>query len=202
MTDWEERYRQGDMPWEKGEAAPPLLELLERSSLDRSWGGGVVLVPGCGYGHDVRMIAGLGVPVLGLDLAESAIAGARSIPAVGAEKYLQGDLFDPSWWPEEGVTGWWEHTCFCAIDPADRPRYAEAAGKLIRPGGGLYGVFFLTPNDPGEEDDGPPFGATTEEIDGLFAPWFEKIDAWVPQRGYPGRVGREWVACFRRKSVP
>ena len=29
MTDWESRYQAGDMPWEKGSAAPPLLELLE-----------------------------------------------------------------------------------------------------------------------------------------------------------------------------
>ncbi|MFN5868275.1 MAG: thiopurine S-methyltransferase, partial [Akkermansiaceae bacterium] len=51
MTDWNQRYELGDTPWEKGHAAPPLLELLEK--MDPSiWGEGAVLVPGCGTGHD------------------------------------------------------------------------------------------------------------------------------------------------------
>ena len=199
MTDWESRYRQHDTPWEKGKAAPPLIELMERWSATPPWGGGEVLAPGCGFGHDVRAIASTGVPVLGLDLSASAVEGARGFPSVGKERYLQADLFDRSWWPEKGFTGWWEHTCFCAIDPVDRPRYAEAAGALVRPGGWLCGVFFLTPNERGEESCGPPFDSTIPEIEGLLAPWFEKVDAWVPTRTYPGREGREWVAVFRRK---
>ncbi|BCU79688.1 hypothetical protein [Luteolibacter sp. LG18] len=200
MTDWEFRYRHHDTPWEKGSAAPPLLELMERWNAAPPWGGGEVLAPGCGFGHDVRVIASTGVPVLGLDLAAAAVEGARGFPSVGQERYLQADLFDRSWWPAKGFTGWWEHTCFCAIDPVDRPRYAEAAGALVRPGGWLCGVFFLTPNERGEESCGPPFDSTIGEIEGLLAPWFERVDAWVPTRSYPGREGREWVAIFRRKQ--
>ncbi len=53
MTNWEDRYLAGDMPWEKGQASPPLLELLGKSV---DWGNGPLLVPGCGYGHDVRAL--------------------------------------------------------------------------------------------------------------------------------------------------
>lgn len=199
MTDWEARYRGGDTPWEKGFAAPPLLELLERWRIDPTWGGGGVLVPGCGLGHDVRALAATGLPVLGLDLSAAAVEAARAFDPAGSEHYAQGDLFDASWYPEQGFSGWWEHTCFCAIDPTDRPRYAEAAARLIRPGGWLCGVFFLTPNDPGEEGQGPPFEAGIGEIDGLLAPWFDRVEAWVPDRSYPGREGREWLAVYRRK---
>ena len=66
------------------------------------------------------------------------------------------------------------------------------------PGGVLAGVFYLTPNDPGEDESGPPFKVSIEEIDGLFSPWFERIDGWVPQAAYPGREGREWIGIFRK----
>jgi len=200
MTDWETRYRQGDTPWEKGEAAPPLIELLEKWEIEPAWGGGTVLVPGCGFGHDVREIARCGVEVLGVDLSAAAVEGADRFEKVGLESYRQADLFDRSWWPVEGFAGWWEHTCFCAIDPSDRPRYAEAAGALVKPGGWLCGVFFLTPNDPGEEGQGPPFESTREEIIARLEPWFELVEGWVPATGYPGRVGREWLATFRRRA--
>lgn len=200
MTDWETRYRQGDTPWEKGAAAPPLIELTNRWQTEPPWGGGPVLVPGCGFGHDVREIARSGVPVVGVDLSAAAVEGADRFERSGAETYRQVDLFDRSWWPESGFAGWWEHTCFCAIDPADRPRYAEAAGALVRPGGWLCGVFFLMPNDPGEEGQGPPFESTREEIIGLLEPWFDPVEDWIPSTGYPGRVGREWLAIFRRRG--
>lgn len=200
MTDWEARYRLGDTPWEKGAPAPPLIELLSRWNPEPAWAGGPVLVPGCGFGHDVREIARGGVPVTGLDLSAAAVEGAGRFERTGSESYLQADLFDRSWWPEEGFGGWWEHTCFCAIDPADRPRYAESAGMLVRPGGWLCGVFFLTPNDPGDEGHGPPFEATREEIQERLSPWFDFVEGWVPANGYPGRQGREWLAIFRRRG--
>ena len=183
-------------------AAPPLIELLARGVVPQDWGGGGVLVPGCGLGHDVRELAARIPGVLGLDVSPVALDRARAIPCSGSETYLLANLFDRSWRPPGGFTGWWEHTCFCAIHPSMRPAYATAAAELVRPGGWLAGVFYLTPNDPGEEDKGPPFNATTAEIEGLLAPWFRKVDAWVPGVSYPGREGREWTAVFRRTDAP
>lgn len=197
MRNWEQYYQAGDTPWEKGRAAPPLQELIELRGKEL-WSGGPVLVPGCGFGHDVRALAALGIPVLGLDIAETAIAQAREISVVGAESFEVGDFLDSAWREGRRFSAIWEHTCFCAIDPGQRGDYALAAAELLGPGGLLAGVFFLTPNDPGEEDEGPPFNASIEEIEGLFSPWFERADGWVPGRTYPGREGREWVALFRK----
>src|SRR6188508_3005688 len=67
---WEERYQSGDMPWEKGEASPGLIDFLAaHPELPR----GSVLVPGCGTGHDARVWAKAGFTVTGVDLAPSAI---------------------------------------------------------------------------------------------------------------------------------
>jgi SAM-dependent methyltransferase len=197
MRDWEQQYRTGDTPWDKGRAAPPLLELMERRGADL-WNGGPVLVPGCGFGHDVRAIAAAGVPALGLDIAESAVAKARSFPAAGAETYEAGDFLDPAWRDGRCFSAIWEHTCFCAVDRSSRETYAESAAALLSPGGVLAGVFYLIPNDPGEDEDGPPFSVSVVELDARFSPWFERIGGWVPRTAYPGREGREWLGLYRK----
>ena len=115
MTDWDERYRTGDTPWEKGEPAPPLLEFLERRGVE-CFGGGPVLVPGCGLGHDVRALAASGVEAVGLDLSALAVERAQGHPRVGGETFETGDFLDPAWHEGRRFTAIWEHTCFCAMD--------------------------------------------------------------------------------------
>ena len=198
MTDWNERYLNGDTPWDKGEPAPPLLELLEKRGT-ADFGSGLVLVPGCGAGHDVRALAAENLNVLGVDIAAEAIPRAKNSSRTGDEHYENADFLDPSWQPGKDVSAIWEHTCFCAIDPSRRQAYAEACARFLSRGGHLAGVFFLTPFDPGEEEEGPPFGTSIEELDETFSPWFERIEAWVPQQAYPGREGREWLAVYRKK---
>lgn len=195
MTNWESRYQAGDMPWEKGQAAPPLSELLDKSV---DWGKGPVLVPGCGFGHDVRALSVLGVPVLGVDIASTAVERAREYPVAGQESYVLGNFLDPAWRAGRKFSAVWEHTCFCAIDPADRSRYATAVADCLEDGGLLAGVFFLNPFDADEVAVGPPFGVTLDELDRWFSPWFERIDGWVPDAAFPGRAGREWIGLFRK----
>lgn len=195
--DWEECYRVGHTPWDKGEAAPPLFEMMERMG-DAVWGKGAVLVPGCGVGHDVRVIATSGVEVVGVDIAPSAVESARGYGVVGREVYQVADFLGEGWPGGERFSGMWEHTCFCAIPPMRRGEYAAAAARSVEAGGVLAGVFYLEPWDPGESPDGPPHGVTVEELVDCFTPWFEWVEGWVPERAYPGREGKEWIGVFRR----
>lgn len=199
MTDWNRRWMDGDTPWEKGAPAPPLIEYLD--------GGGKelfdatrVLVPGCGSGHDVRALAARGIGALGVDIASSALSAALRFPRAGSERYECGDFLDRSWSPSVAVDAIWEHTCFCAIDPGNRDRYVHSAARLIPAGGHLVGVFFLNPWDPGEEEMGPPYGATCDEIVARFSSWFDLVRDQVPRMAYPGREEREWLAVFRRSE--
>lgn len=198
MTDWNERYVSGDTPWEKGRAAPPLEELMERKGV-AFWGDGGVLVPGCGAGHDVRALAGAGLEVTGLDLAEEALSKANEYERVGTEVYEQGDFLKAEWRAGREFSAIWEHTCFCAIDPGRRDDYARACADLITPGGHLLGVFFLTPQGPDSETEGPPFNASMDEIDDRLGAWFGRVDSWIPGRCYPGRERQEWTAIYKRK---
>ena len=193
-TDWEAQYQAGDTPWEKGAPSPGLVDYLAHSPLR-----GKVLVPGCGSGHDLRAIAAGAGEVVGLDLAPSAVARAESFPRAGAERYVAGDLFHLP--PElRGAFDWvWEHTCFCAIDPAMRVGYVEAVAGALRPGGQLLTIFYL---DPGHDDpnDGPPFGVSIAELDRLFLSRFELLREWLPVHGYPGREGKEWMRILKLRA--
>jgi SAM-dependent methyltransferase len=193
MTDWENRYQQGQTPWDKSAPAPELKFLLDAGLLR-----GRVLVPGCGRGHDARaIVAAGGGEVVGLDLAPSAVRDARLLGTAPGLSFEEGDLFQP---PREwlGSFDWiWEHTCFCAIDPEDRARYATSTHALLRPGGRLLATFFIDPGlDPGEA--GPPFGVSKEELNRVFGPYFAVEGEWAPRACFSGREGREWIRQLRR----
>ena len=196
MTDWEEHYRHRDTPWDKGAPAPPLVDWLAVHPIL-----GKILVPGCGLGHDVRLLAGQPqARVIGFDLSPSAVQSAEAIPPADGESYRTGDLFHL---PAEmiGRFDWVvEHTCFCAIDPARRSDYVEAVHLALKPAGHLLAIFYHDPHDPGDDRTGPPFGTSQEELVKLFSPRFEKLDEFRPGRSYRGREGRELVQLLKKRA--
>ena len=197
--DWEQRYRTGDIPWEKGAASPPLLEWLEnRGPLH-----GSVLVPGCGSGHDVRAIAGVcpTTEVVGLDVAPSAIDQACGFSLAGQETYQLADLFDLPAELTHRFAWVFEHTCFCAIEPRRRPDYVRGIFRALQPTGAVLAIFFLNPWDPGEAppEGGPPFAVTREELERLFGTHFQLVEELKPRTAFPGREGREIIRLLRKR---
>ena len=183
------------MPWEKGGPSPGLVDFLASEPVR-----GRVLVPGCGFGHDVRALAATAEEVVGIDLAPSAVKGAQAFPKAGAERYEIADLFalPPH---QRGSFDWvWEHTCFCAIDPAQRAAYVDAVAGALRPGGRLLAVFYLDPGN-NSPDEGPPFEVSIAELDRLFLPRFTLVREWLPHRAYPGRENREWMRVLALRTA-
>ncbi len=190
-TLWEERYQTCDTPWEKGYAAPPLIELLVRHKVS-----GHVLVPGCGYGHDVRLLAQHGAQPTGLDIAPYAIQKAKSFSLINEEKYEEGDFFSLNDLLKGKFDWVFEHTFLCAINPSLRSDYVRIIHQTLKATGHLAVIFFIHIEDP----EGPPFPISSEEIDHLFHPYFDTLDKWVPQKAYPGRENREQARIMRRKD--
>ena len=193
-TDWEAQYQKGETPWDKGAPSPGLVDLLASEPVR-----GRVLVPGCGFGYDVRALAATADEVVGLDIAPSAIEGAARFPRVGNERYELGSLFDLPQHLRGTFDAVWEHTCFCAIDPSMRAPYVEAVAGALKSGGKLIAIFYL---DPGHDspDEGPPFGVSVAELDALFSLYFELVREWLPTCAYPGREGREWMRVLTRRG--
>jgi cyclopropane fatty-acyl-phospholipid synthase-like methyltransferase len=188
-NEWEARYIANDMPWEKGEPSPGLVDFLAaHPDLSR----GRVAVPGCGTGHDVRAWAAAGFDAHGFDLAPSAVRNAREkTPAGLPAQFEERDFLSE---PPLSAFDWlFEHTLFCAIDPSRRDDYVQAARRWLAPTGQFLAVFYLSP-----DTEGPPFGTNRDEIMKRFSPWFDLLENWVP-RSYPNRTGLEWMTWWRRK---
>jgi len=185
---WEERYQTGDMPWDKGEASPGLVDFLAaHPELKR----GTVCVPGCGTGHDVRAWAKAGFEAVGYDIAPAAVRLGRDQTAAGlTTRFELGDFLTDS--PPFLFDWVFEHTLFCAIDPRDRADYLQAVLRWLKPGGNYLAVNYLIP-----DTNGPPFGTTREELLALLAPCFELLAEWRP-RSYPNRTGLELMLWWKR----
>ena len=70
-------------------AAPPLRAFLATHPIR-----GRVLVPGCGLGHDVRLLAEQGASVVGLDIVPKAVRQAQADYAVGDERFEVADFLN------------------------------------------------------------------------------------------------------------
>ena len=191
-TDWELRYQTKDMPWEKGEPSPGLVDFLTaHPHLKR----GTVLVPGCGTGHDVRAWAKAGFDVTGCDLAPSAIQlSTEKTKEAGLEaKFILVNFLGDE--PPQLFDWIFEHTLFCAIAPEHRDDYVKAVLRWLKPDGQFLAVNYFIP-----DEDGPPFGTTREEQLARFSPHFDLIEDWVP-RSYPNRTGLERMFWWKRRRI-
>jgi len=186
---WEARYQSRDMPWEKGEASPGLVDfLIANPDLPR----GTVCVPGCGTGHDARAWAKAGFRVFGYDIAPSAVrlAAERTKAAGLTAEFKLGDFLHHA--PPLLFDWVFEHTLFCAIQPQERDEYVQAVSQWLKPDGQYLAVNYLIP-----DKDGPPFGTTREELWQRFSPHFVLHKEWVP-RSYPNRTGLELMLWWKR----
>jgi len=192
-TDWEARYGIGDMPWEKGEPSPGLVDFWAlHPELPRA----TVLVPGCGTGHDARAWASAGFRATGTDIAPSAIRLAKQKTAkAGLQvEFRVGDFLADE--PFRTFDWLFEHTLFCAIAPSRRDDYVRAAMRWLRPGGDFLAVHYLI-----ADTDGPPFGTTRDEVWRRFSPHFDSLQEWVP-RSYPNRTALELMLWWRSRPAP
>src|SRR5688572_20222374 len=70
---WDASYQDGPAPWDIGGPQPAVVRLAAAGGFV-----GTVLDAGCGTGENTLHIASLGLAVLGVDVAETALAMARA----------------------------------------------------------------------------------------------------------------------------
>ncbi|GIV24917.1 MAG: SAM-dependent methyltransferase [Bacteroidia bacterium] len=194
---WRKRYQEGQTGWDLGGPTPVLVDLLEKGAFPVR-PPARVLVPGCGYGHDVVLLASAGYQVVGLDLAPEPLEVlARRLPPSG--QVWVGNFLTVSAQELGFFDALWEYTCWCAIAPADRKVYMQQAARLLVKGGWLVGLFF--PLSMGEGyTGGPPFLVDLAEVQALAEEaHFRVVRREKPLSSHPARLGRE-ALLFLQKS--
>lgn len=144
---WDASYGHGPAPWEVGQAQPAIARLAAAGVMR-----GAVLDAGCGSGDNALVVAALGLPVLGVDVAQTALARARAKAdaqgldaefalADACELHRLGRAFDTVL----------DCGLFHTFDAAERPRYVASLASVTEPGAALYVLCFRA----GVPDSGP-----------------------------------------------
>jgi len=130
---WQDRYLTRRTPWDDGEDDPELLAWLADGTLSAS--DAPVLVPGCGSGRDLAVLAARGIEVIGLDYAPAAVVLSRERLANAClqARVEQDDVL--SWSQPSPIGAVMERTCLCALHPDHWVRYAQQLHAWLRPGG-------------------------------------------------------------------
>jgi SAM-dependent methyltransferase len=160
---------------------------------------GPVLDAGCGTGENALHVASLGLPVLGVDVAETALATAR---AKAAERGIEVDFAAADALQLERLEHKFETVLDCGLfhtfDGSERPGYVASLASVTKHGGTLYVLCF---SDEGL--DIGPHPVSQEELRSAFSPgdgW--SIAAIEPDRvqtRYHGDAGAPaWLATIKR----
>jgi SAM-dependent methyltransferase len=193
---WSEHYAKWQMTdetpgWDLAGPVPTLGTILAQLKIPKSR----VAVLGCGAGHDANYFYEQGHIVTAIDYSPEAIKKARELyPEKDRLKYLEVDLLKPT----ENLFGAFdivfEHTFFCAIDPALRYKAVDTYSKLMTDRGHLLGIFMIV-----DKPMGPPFGSTEWELRSRLHKKFEALYWTRWKHSIPKRLGRELVVYAQKR---
>jgi SAM-dependent methyltransferase len=181
------RYRDGVTPWDAGGVPPRFAQFFDRLPRQR------VLVPGCGSGYEVKLLAERGHDVLGIDFSGAAIEASRRVLGRLARHVRQADFFSLAEAPFDLV---YERTFLCALPRSRWPQWGTKLPALVRPGGRLAGFFYFNDNERG-----PPFGISPRALHELLDAHFALLeDEAIPaEQSVPVLAGNErWQVWERR----
>lgn len=189
---WEGRYQEGSDRWDLGQPAPPFVSLLQSEQAPRP---GRMAVLGSGRGHDALLFAAHGFEVVGFDFAPSAVADARAAAerlGYSSAQFVQRDIFGLHREFAASFDYVLEHTCFCAILPAQRAEYLRLVQQILRPGGEVIGLFWAH-----ERPGGPPFGITLTKLQQQLESAFEIQSLRLVENSVEGRRNEEYLARLK-----
>ena len=143
---WDASYHGGTAPWDIGLPQPAIVRLAAEGGF-----AGAVLDAGCGTGENTLHVASLGLSVLGVDVAETALAIAR---AKAEDRGIEVEFAPADAFQLERLGRRFETVLDCGLfhtfDVDERPRYVASLASVAEHDGTLYLLCF--------SDDGPDTG--------------------------------------------
>lgn len=191
---FEERYKTGDTPWDRGTVSPELKRVLKENIHKK----GKVFEIGCGTGTDARFLADNGWAVTATDLVNSAIEIAKKRSTKYADKitYLVHDFLDPLDNYKNSMDLVFDRGCFHSIDKEHRAIFVKNVNLLLNDNGHWL-TLCGSSDEKSPHDSGPPRLSATEIITELETKFeivkFESIR-------FHGNGVKAWL-CLSKKRV-
>jgi SAM-dependent methyltransferase len=190
---WDASYHDGPAPWDIGRPQPAVVRLAAEGGF-----AGAVLDAGCGTGENALHLASLGLPVLGVDVAETALAIARAkADDRGIEvAFAAADAFQLERLGRRFATVL-DCGLFHTFDANERPGYVASLAAVTEHDGTLYVLCF--------SDEGPdtgPHPVSRQELSAAFdagTGW--SVVAIEPDRvqtSYHDDGAPAWLATLKR----
>jgi SAM-dependent methyltransferase len=190
---WDASYHNGRAPWDIGRPQPAIVRLASEAGF-----AGAVLDAGCGTGESALLVASLGFSVLGVDVAETALAIARE---KAHNRRIEVEFAAADAFHLEHLRRKFETVLDCGLfhtfDGEERPRYVASLASVTARDATLYVLCF--------SDDGPdtgPHPVSQEELRTAFNPgngW--NIAAIKPDRvqtRFHDNGAPAWFATIKR----
>ena len=190
---WDASYQDGPAPWDIGQPQPAVARLALEGGFT-----GAVLDAGCGTGENALCVASLGLSVLGVDVAETALAIAR---AKADDRGIQAEFVAADALQLERLGRKFGTVLDCGLfhtfDREERPGYVASLASVTEHGGTLYVLCF--------SDDGPdpgPHPISQHELRAAFTAssgWqVAAIEPdWIQTR-FHDRGAPAWFATVKR----
>ena len=162
---WDASYSDGPAPWDIHRPQPAIVRLAARGVF-----AGSVLDAGCGTGENTLHISSLGLPVLGVDVAERALAIAREKAAErgSGAKFATADAFHL-----DRLERRFEKVLDCGLfhtfETNEQSEYAASLASVTNHHGNLYILCF--------SDEGPDLGPHPMH-QGAFTGAFNSENGW------------------------
>jgi SAM-dependent methyltransferase len=191
---WDASYYDGPAPWDVGRPQPAVTRLASEGAFT-----GTVLDAGCGTGENSLLVAALGLPVLGVDVAETALSMARE---KAAERAIPAEFAWADALRLERLGRRFDTVLDCGLfhsfDGDERPEYVASLASVTGSDATLYVLCF--------SDVGPDTGPHPVSRDELAAP-FGPGSGWgvvgieadrVLTRFHDDRGAPAWLATIKR----
>jgi SAM-dependent methyltransferase len=191
---WDASYQDGPAPWDIGRPQPAVVRLAAAGAF-----AGAVLDVGCGPGENSLHLAAMGLPVLGVDVAETALAMAREKARVRgiAAEFVAADAFHLERLGRRFQTVLDFGLFHTFEEEEERMRYVSSLAAVTEPGSTMVVLCF---SDAGP--DTGPHPVREEVLRAAFSPangW--EIASLAPDRIYTRfheSGASAWLAIIRR----
>lgn len=190
---WDASYHNGPAPWDIGQPQPAVVRLASAGGF-----AGAVLDAGCGTGENALHIAAQGLPVVGVDVAETALAMARK---KAADRGIEVEFAAADAFQLERLGRRFQTVLDCGLfhtfEGGERTRYLASLASVTEHGGTLYVLCF--------SDHGPdtgPHPVSEQELRAAFdsgTGWeVAAIEADRIQTRYHDHGAPAWLATIKR----